>query len=107
MLAAFFLPGSADAQCTTPADVTLRVLAQVPDAEAVQHQGEMSERLGALFNATPPITDDPIDQAVVYSSDRLARVLVVLFFHGCRVGAVYLPRDAYLALVRDATGVAL
>ena len=99
LMAAFLMPGVASAGCITSAEMTLSVLAYVPDAKAIVYQGDVADRLAALYNATPPATDHPVDRAIVYSTDRLARVLAVLFFHDCRIGAVYLPRDAYLALV--------
>ncbi len=92
--------------CVSPGEVTEAVLAQVPDAAPVTHGGAVAGRLLALFNATPPVTEATADRAIVYSSDRLAEVLAVLFQGGCRVGAVRIPGAAYRSLLRGVTGVA-
>ncbi len=105
-MAAFFLPGPAWSACVSPGEVTARVLAVVPDAAPVTHGGAVAGRLLALFNATPPVTEATADRAIVYSSDRLAEVLAVLFQDGCRVGAVRITRAAYRSLLRGVTGVA-
>ncbi len=105
-MAALSLPGPAWSACVSPGEVTARVLAQVPDAAPATHGGAVAGRLLALFNATPPATAATADRAIVYSSDRLAQVLAVLFQDGCRIGAVRLPGTAYRSLLRGVTGVA-
>ncbi len=92
--------------CVSPGEVTARVLAQVPEAAPVTHGGAVAGRLLALYNATPPATAATADQAIVYSSDRLAEILAVLFQDGCRIGAVRLPGTAYRSLLRGVIGVA-
>jgi len=107
LVAAFFVAApAAGSACVTPGQVTTQVLAYVPDAAAVTHDGAVAGRLLALFNAVPPVTDLAADRVTVYASDRLAEVLAVLFRNGCRVGAVRIPVTAYRSLLRGAGGVA-
>ena len=96
VLAVFSLPALA---CVTVGEETAWALSLVPDAVVTSHRGAVTQRLLAVFNAAPPVTEFAADRAVVYSSQGLPDVLVALFLDGCRVGGVRMDKSRYLSLV--------